>query len=144
MTKRILIEQAISIALKAHKGKLDKGGNPYILHPLRVMYCMDTPEEKIVALLHDVVEDSGFTIQQLKEKGFPEKVLKAVALLTKTENQEYENYISAIRKNPLATKVKLADLRDNMNLTRLKKITQEDKQRMKKYKGAYKLLTNPN
>lgn len=144
MIKQTLIEQAISIALTAHAGKLDKGGNVYILHPLRLMNAMNTPEEKIVALLHDVVEDSNITIPQLKEKGFPGKILKAVAVLTKTENQPYENYIAAIKKNPLATKVKLADLKDNMNLTRLKEITEADKLRMKKYKAAYNLLTAPN
>jgi len=144
MTKQTLIEQAISIALTAHKGKLDKGGDDYIVHPMRVMNTMETTEEKIVALLHDVVEDSNITILQLKENGFPKKVLKAVALLTKNENQEYEKYIEAIKINPLATKVKLADLKDNMNLTRLKKITEADKRRMKKYKTACKLLTAPN
>lgn len=144
MTQQTLIEKAIAMALTAHEGKLDKGGNAYILHPLRIMNAMETDEEKQVALLHDVVEDSNITIQQLKENGFPAKVLKAVVLLTKTENQDYEKYIAAIKKNPLATKVKLADLKDNMNLTRLKKITEAAKVRMKKYKAAYKFLTAPN
>jgi (p)ppGpp synthase/HD superfamily hydrolase len=139
-----LLEKAIDIALKAHSGKLDKGGNAYILHPLRVMFTMQTTEGKIVAALHDVVEDSNITIQQLEEEKFSKRILAAVALLTKKENQPYQEYILAIKKNPLAVKVKLADLKDNMNLTRMKQITEADKQRMKKYKAAYKLLTTPN
>lgn len=144
MKQQQLLEQAIYIALQAHSGKLDKGGSPYILHPLRVMLTMVTTEEKIVAVLHDVIEDSGFTIQQLKQNGFSKKVLDAVSLLTKKENQSYQDYISVIKKNPLAAKIKLADLKDNMNSSRLKKITVDDKERLKKYKAAYKFLTAPN
>jgi len=140
MKQQQLLEQAIYIALQAHKGKADKGGCPYILHPLRLMLAMETTEEKIVAVLHDVIEDSSFTIQKLKQEGFSKKVLDAVSLLTKTENQNYENYISAIKKNPLATKVKLADLKDNMDKSRLQKITEEDLIRIKKYKSAIKQL----
>ena len=140
MKQQQLLEQAIYIALQAHKGKADKGGSPYILHPLRLMLVMETTEEKIVAVLHDVIEDSSFTIQQLKQEGFSKKVLDAVSLLTKTENQNYENYISVIKKNPLATKVKLADLKDNMDISRLKKIVEEDLIRIKKYKSAVKQL----
>ena len=139
-----LLEKAISIALQAHSGKTDKGGNPYILHPLRLMFAMETEEEKIVALLHDVVEDSTTTIQNLKEEKFSKRILSAVALLTKKENQSYQEYILAIKKNPLATKIKLADLKDNMNTKRLKKITETDRERIKKYKAAHKLLTVPN
>ena len=139
-----LLEKAISIALTAHSGKLDKGGFAYILHPLRVMFAMETTEEKIVALLHDVVEDSTTTLQQLKIEKFSKRILSAVSLLTKDENQPYQEYIIAIKKNPLATKIKLADLKDNMNTRRLKNITDADKKRMKKYKAAYKLLTAPN
>lgn len=144
MKQQQLLEQAIYIALQAHSGKLDKGGSPYILHPLRVMLTMVTTEEKIVAVLHDVIEDSSFTIQQLKQNGFSKKVLDAVSLLTKKENQSYQDYISVIKKNPLAAKIKLADLKDNMNTGRLKKITVDDKERLKKYKAAYKFLTAPN
>lgn len=139
-----LLEKAISIALSAHFGKTDKGGNPYILHPLRIMLTMETTDEKIVALLHDVVEDSPTSIQELKDAKFSNKIVTAVSLLTKKENQPYDDYISAIKKNPLATKVKLADLKDNMNTSRLKKITEKDKLRIKKYRAAYKLLTAPN
>lgn len=139
-----LLEQAIHIALQAHLGEADKGGNPYVLHPLRVMLAMETTEEKIVAVLHDVIEDSSFTIEELKQRGFSKKVLDAVTLLTKKENQNYQDYISAIKKNPLVTKVKLSDLKDNMNTTRLKKVGVADKERLRKYKAAYKFLTTTN
>ena len=142
MKQQQLLEQAIYIAVQAHSGKLDKGGSPYILHPLRVMLTMVTTEEKIIAVLHDVIEDSSFTIQQLKQNGFSKKVLDAVSLLTKKENQSYQDYISVIKKNPLAAKIKLADLKDNMNITRLKKVTESDKLRIKKYKAAYNLLNS--
>ena len=140
MNKQHLLEKAISIALEAHKGKVDKGGQAYILHPLRIMNSMDTSEEKIVALLHDVVEDSNITIQFLKESGFSEKILKAIILLTKKENQLYEDYILTIKKNHLANKVKQADLKDNMDIRRLKKVTEADKLRFRKYKNAYRIL----
>lgn len=135
-----LLEKAISIALLAHKGQMDKGGCPYILHPLRVMFAMETTEEKIVALLHDVVEDSGTTIQNLSKENFPKKILIAIDLLTKKDNQNYEEYILAIKKNPLASRVKKADLKDNMDKKRLLNISVKDEARLKKYRNAYKIL----
>lgn len=137
---QLLFEKAITIALKAHKGKKDKGGNPYILHPLRIMVSMDTLEEKIVAVLHDVIEDSDISIEHLTKLKFPESITNAIALLSKTKNQDYNDYINSIKKNKLATKVKIADLEDNMNLSRLKSITEKDKQRLVKYKTAYNNL----
>lgn len=137
-----LLEKAISIALLAHKGQMDKGGCPYILHPLRVMSAMETTEEQIVAVLHDVVEDSIITIQDLKEEKFSTEILKAVDLLTRKESQLYEYYILAIKNNPLANKVKQADLKDNMDKNRMANITEKDKLRLKKYRKAYKMLIN--
>ena len=90
------------------------------------------------------MEDSPTTLKQLKEEKFSNRIVSAVSLLTKKENQPYDDYILAIKKNPLATKIKLADLKDNMNTSRLKKITEKDKLRIKKYRAAYKLLTAPN
>lgn len=136
-----LLEKAISIALSAHKGKTDKSGNPYILHPLRVMLDMATIDEKIVAVLHDVVEDSCITIQNLREENYSEEILNALTLLTKNENQSYDEYILEIKKNALAAKVKLADLRDNMDKKRLSNLTQKDTTRLKKYQTASKQLT---
>lgn len=137
-----LLEKAILIALTAHKGQVDKGGNPYILHPLRLMHSVNTIEEKIVAILHDVVEDSSITTLDLKKKGFPKPVIDAITLLTKKDNQLYDKYILAIKENPLATVIKLADLRDNLDNRRLKKITDNDKKRIARYKWAVKTLTN--
>lgn len=135
-----LFERAIMIATKAHAGQKDKAGAPYLLHVLRVMMTVEKMDEKIVALLHDVVEDSEMTLVGLAKEGFPKKILKAVELLTKTENKPYEDYIEDIKQNELARVVKLADLKDNMNTSRLKSLTENDKLRIKKYKAAYKIL----
>lgn len=137
-----LFEKAIMIATKAHAGQKDKAGAPYLLHVLRVMLSVDKMDEKIVALLHDVVEDSEVTFEELTNEGFPKKILKALELLTKTENKPYEDYINEIKKNDLARVVKMADLKDNMNITRLKKVTEGDKLRINKYKAAYNLLNS--
>lgn len=137
-----LFEKAIMIATKAHAGQKDKAGTPYLLHVLRVMLSVEKINEKIVALLHDVVEDSEVTFEELANEGFPKKILKAVELLTKTEKKTYEDYIQEIKNNDLARAVKLADLKDNMNITRLKKVTESDKLRIKKYKAAYNLLNS--
>jgi len=137
-----LFEKAIAIALKAHQGQKDKAGAPYLLHVLRVMMSMEKMDEKIVALLHDVVEDSETTIEDLTKAGFPLKILKAVELLTKTDNQPYEDYIQRMKKNPIAKAVKMADLKDNLNTNRLKKLSDSDKLRIKKYKQALKTLNS--
>lgn len=130
------------IATKAHEGQKDKAGAPYLLHILRVMMSVERMDEKIVALLHDVVEDSEVSVEELAYERFPKKILKAVELLTKTEKKTYEDYIQEIKNNDLARAVKLADLKDNMNITRLKKVTESDKLRIKKYKAAYNLLNS--
>lgn len=135
-----LLENAILIAIHAHLGKVDKGGCPYILHPLRVMINMETIEEKIVAVLHDVIEDSNKSIQSLRDSDFPEEILTALSLLTKQENQDYEDYIFSIKKNELATKVKIADLLDNMNMKRIQDPTYVDIERFRKYQIAYNKL----
>lgn len=128
------------IATKVHAGQKDKAGAPYLLHVLRVMMSVEKMDERIVALLHDVVEDSETTIEELANEGFSKKILRAVELLTKTEHKTYEDYIQEIKRNELARVVKLADLKDNMNITRLKKVTESDNLRIKKYKAAYKFL----
>lgn len=128
------------IATKAHAGQKDKAGAPYLLHVLRVMMSVEKMDERIVALLHDVVEDSETTIEELANEGFSKKILRAVELLTKTEHKTYEDYIQEIKRNELARVVKSADLKDNMNISRLKTLTENDKLRIKKYKAAYKFL----
>jgi len=135
-----ILEKAIQIALDAHRGKIDKGGSPYILHPLRVMLSMETVEEKIVAILHDVIEDSIVTIDDLRAENFSERILEALEPLTKKVHQSYEEYILAIKYNQLAKEVKIADLQDNMDIKRLNMLTAKDIERIKKYRNAYDIL----
>ncbi|WP_253300378.1 HD domain-containing protein [Paenibacillus lautus] len=134
------IEMAISIALKAHKGQVDKGGNPYILHPLAVMNRVETIEEKIVAVLHDVVEDTEVTIDQLRETGFSEEILEAINLLTKAKEDSYEEFIEKTLKNRIARNVKIADIKENMNLSRIQDPSEQDYMRLEKYKRALERL----
>lgn len=134
------LEQAIELAVTHHKGQKDKAGKPYILHPLRVLTAMETEEEQIVAVLHDVVEDTVVTIEDLKEDGFSENVLRVLRLLTKKPDDEYFKYVKRIANNAIARKVKLADLEDNMDLSRLPMITDDDRARLIKYKKARSIL----
>ena len=134
------LEKALEVAIKAHSGQKDKAGAPYILHPIRVMMTQESNDARIIALLHDVVEDSGFSLLQLEGLGFSRKVVSAVKALTKKDGEKYENYLKRVSKNRLAISVKLADLQDNMNLNRLKTITEKDSQRFKKYRKAVKTL----
>lgn len=134
--------KAISIAAQAHEGQRDKAGAPYILHPLRVMLKMTTEDEMIVAVLHDVIEDSDLTIERLRQEGFASEILDALECLTKRDGEEYWKYIARVRMNPLAIKVKIADLEDNLEVARLKKVTGADAQRIEKYKQALQLLGN--
>lgn len=135
-----LLERAIVIAMESHQGQIDKAGKAYILHPLRVMLVMKTEEEMIVAVLHDAVEDSNVTLEDLKFQGFPEDVLGAIACITKKSGEPYYDYIQRIKKNPLAFRVKIADLRDNMNLQRIPNPKPEDFDRVEKYKKALAIL----
>lgn len=134
------IEVAITIALKAHKGQVDKGGNPYILHPLAVMNRVETIEEKIVAVLHDVVEDTEVTIDQLRETGFSEEILEAINLLTRAKEDSYEEFIDKTLKNRIARNVKIADIKENMNLSRIQDPSEQDYMRIEKYKRALERL----
>jgi (p)ppGpp synthase/HD superfamily hydrolase len=134
------IEKAISIATEAHKGDVDKAGSPYILHPLRVMFQMETEEEMIAAVLHDVLEDTAITPDQLKEMGFSERVREALDSVTKRAGETYEDFVRRAASHPIGKKVKLADLRDNMDLSRLERITDKDLERLKKYHNALKIL----
>ena len=135
-----LLEKAIEIALEAHRGQNDRYGAPYILHPLRVMNRMNTELEKIIAVLHDVVEDTEWTFADLRKEGFSEKVITALDCLTKRENEPYESLISRAASNPLARRVKLADLEDNMDARRLKNFTPKDAERFAKYIAAWRRL----
>ena len=132
--------EAKSIAYIAHAGQKDKAGNPYIDHPRTVASKMDTDEEKAVAWLHDVVEDTEWTLDDLKTEDFPESVLEAVELLTHGKNKPYMEYILRIKNNPLARKVKIADLSHNVDLSRLPEVTMKDIMRCRKYLDALDYL----
>ncbi len=134
------LEVAVQIAVRAHAGALDKSGQPYILHPLRVMQAQQTNDARMAGVLHDVVEDSDVTLTDLREAGIPESVLEAIALLTHDEVTPYEIYVQTLKSNPLARSVKLADLRDNMNVLRLPEFTEKDLRRLEKYRRAYETL----
>ena len=133
-----LYKKAMKIAEKAHAGQVDKAGEPYIGHPLYVSEHVSGKPEKIAALLHDVVEDSDMTLEDLKD--FPEEIVNAVDHLTRNKEQSYENYICLLRLDPIARNVKIEDLKHNMDLSRLKEVTDDDRQRVRKYEKYLKLL----
>ncbi len=137
------IEDAIQLAAKAHQGMSDKAGKPYIFHLLRVMMRLETEEEQIVAVLHDIVEDTDHTLEELRKLGYQKKIIEAIECLTKREEEKgdrYDRFIDRVIKNPLATRVKIADLEDNMNVQRLLKSEQEDLDRIGKYHRAWSKL----
>ena len=136
-----MLERAISIAVEAHSGQVDKGGHPYILHPLRVMMAVSSTEEKIVAVLHDVVEDSSWTFEALSEEGFSDEVVTALKSVTKTsESEDYDSFIERAKRNAIGKAVKIADLRDNMDITRITNLTEKDSLRLTKYQRALQRL----
>ena len=135
------LERAIEIAQEAHKGVKDKGGHDYIHHPIRVMHAMSNDQEKIVAILHDVVEDSDWTFERLKEEGFEDSVIESLRCVTKySEEEDYQEFIKRAATNKIATKVKMADIEDNLDLSRLGTLTEKDLTRIEKYKKALQYL----
>lgn len=136
------LERAIQIATEAHKGQFDKAGREYIGHPTRVMEMGKTEDEKIVGVLHDVIEDTDWTFERLEAEGFSQEVINALRCVTKTsENENYDEFIDRVKKNPLAASVKINDLTDNMDIRRLPYLSDKDVKRLKKYLKAYKRLT---
>ena len=135
------LERAIEIAQEAHKEVKDKGGHDYIHHPIRVMHAMSNDQEKIVAILHDVVEDSDWTFDRSKEKGFEDSVIESLRCVTKySEEEDYQEFIKRAATNKIATKVKMADIEDNLDLSRLGTLTDKDLTRIEKYKKALQYL----
>ncbi|MFJ4248189.1 HD domain-containing protein [Pseudomonas sp. NPDC089741] len=134
------LEHAIAIAAKAHAGQVDKGGAPYILHPLKVMLRMTTLEERIVAVLHDVVEDCAISLDDLRKEGFSEEVLSAIESVTKVPGESYEDFVDRAAQNPLGRVVKLADLEENSDLSRIASPSWEDLERIEKYRRAISRL----
>jgi (p)ppGpp synthase/HD superfamily hydrolase len=134
------LERAIAIAATAHEGQVDKGGNPYILHPLKVMLRVNTLEERIVAVLHDVVEDCGISLDDLRKEGFSEAVLSALESVTKVPGESYETFVERAAQNPIGRVVKLADLEENSDLSRIAQPSWEDLERIEKYRRAIGVL----
>ena len=136
-----MINIALSIAKKAHAGQVDKAGIDYIQHPLYVASQVKTEQEKAVALLHDVLEDSDITAADLLAYGLSNEVVTAVQTLTKKKGQSYQDYLEKVKSNDLARVVKLADLKHNSDLSRLKSVTNTDYDRVEKYKNAIRYLS---
>lgn len=135
------LEEAILIATRAHRGQKDRGGVPYILHPLRVMGKVNGTAERIAAVLHDVVEDTSVTLDDLRKAGFSEEIVEAVDALTRRENEGYDAFIRRVLTNAVARRVKVADLEDNLDLLRLPQLAEHDFQRLIRYRKAHARLT---
>jgi (p)ppGpp synthase/HD superfamily hydrolase len=135
-------ERAIAIALEAHAGQVDKAGAPYILHPLRVMLRLEGLEARIVGVLHDVVEDKGsaWPLERLAGEGFSPTILAALDAVTRRENESYDDFVLRAARDPIARQVKLADLEDNLDERRIEAPSEDDLQRMAKYRRAKALI----
>ena len=137
-----LLSKAISFALKAHEGQVDKSGMPYAGHIMRVIAAGRTMDEKIVGVLHDVVENADWTFDALLAEGFPMHIIDALRCVTKLSDDEpYDEFIERVKTNPLAVVVKINDLTDNMDVRRYKELSDWDVKRLRKYLRAYQELT---
>ncbi len=134
------IEEAIALAVEAHRGQKDKFGAPYILHPLRLMTRVDDVDAKIAAVLHDVAEDTPISIERMTALGYAPHIVAALDCLTRRKEETYEQFIERIAPNPLARRVKLADLEDNMDIRRLPAVTPKDGERLARYRAAWERL----
>ncbi|PYN48952.1 MAG: GTP pyrophosphokinase [Candidatus Rokuibacteriota bacterium] len=134
------LERAIQIAASAHQRQFDKGGSPYFLHPLRVMLRLKSEPDRIVAVLHDVLEDTAWTAAQLVEEGFAPGVMTALDALCRRKDESYDDFIDRVSTSQIAIRVKLADLEDNMDLSRIPTPTRADHERLGKYRRAYSVL----
>ncbi len=131
------LERAIVIAASGHAGAVDKGGAPYILHPLRMMLNLTSTDERIVAVLHDVCEDcEGWTLDRLRQEGFADHIIAALDSVTKRDGEDYEAFARRAAAHPIGRRVKLADLADNCDLSRISSPTEKDYQRIEKYRRA--------
>jgi len=135
-----MTKKAMMIALQAHKNQTDKSGMPYIYHPVHLAEQMKDEETTCVALLHDVVEDTDWTLDELREQGFDARIIEALKLMTHAEGVPYMEYVTQIKPNPIAKVVKLADLRHNSDLTRLNEVNEKALARVEKYKKAIAML----
>jgi (p)ppGpp synthase/HD superfamily hydrolase len=137
---RPTLEDAIALAAQTHRGQVDKGGQPYILHVLRVMLQLPDEDARITAMLHDVVEDSTLTLADLARSGYPPRIVRALDGLTRRDGEDYMEYIRRLAPNPIARRVKMADLRDNSNRKRHNPPTVKDVLRAKRYRKARRIL----
>lgn len=136
------LEHAIALAAQAHTGQVDKAGQPYILHPLRIMLACHDLDEKIVAVLHDVVEDTAISLQDLRTAGFAEYLIAAIDALTKRRGESRLDAAQRAKQNPIARKVKQADVTDNMDLSRIAQPTAKDHARLTEYQQVLAILQN--
>lgn len=136
-----LFDKAAEIALRAHQGQTDKAGKPYIGHVTRVSSRCHTSSAKVVALLHDVLEDTDTTPEDLLHQGFPQDIIDCLLLMTRQDGQDYEEYVRRLSANPVCREVKIADLEDNMDIRRLPSLKERDLLRIQKYHKAWKFLT---
>lgn len=135
-----LFDLALNIAIQAHREQKDKSGREYVMHPIRVAERCKDPRAKIVALLHDTIEDTEVTADYLREQGFPEEIINGVLSVTKQEGENYEDFVRRASENAIGREVKMADLEDNMDIRRLKDITEDDVARLRKYLKAWHYL----
>ncbi|MBU2550798.1 MAG: GTP pyrophosphokinase [Proteobacteria bacterium] len=138
------IEDAVALAALAHKGQKDKAGQPYILHPLRVMLRLDSEAERMTAVLHDVIEDTRYTLEDLADLGYGSDVLEALDRVTERDDESYDEFIERAGGRPVSRRVKLADLEDNLDETRLPRLTGLDRKRLEKYRRARARLLEMN
>lgn len=135
------IEEAIRIAVEAHRGQHDRAGAPYILHPLRMMFRVQTDAERMAAVLHDVVEDTAWTLDDLRARGFPDEVVNAVDHLTRRADESYEAFVERAAAHPVARRVKIADIEDNLDVRRIGSVGEGDTERLNRYLRAWRRLT---
>ena len=136
-----LREKAMQIAINVHGSQVDKGGRPYIHHPVRVESMCSLWQDRLVALLHDTIEDGDITSEYLLMQGFSHEIVDAVVSVTRKKGEDYFDFIQRCKENPIGHRVKLADLKDNMDITRLKELTDKDVDRLRKYHKAFKILS---
>jgi (p)ppGpp synthase/HD superfamily hydrolase len=133
------LTKALLLAVQHHDGQTDRSGNPYIFHPIRLMLNVLTEQEQIIAILHDTIEETPLTLDQLREEGFSEQIVEAIDALSRRKKESYEDFILRIKENPLARRVKIYDLQDNIALTRHRK-SEKDRQKTQKYSKALDIL----
>ena len=134
------LEDAIQLAVEAHRGQRDRHGHPYILHPLRVMFRLETETDRIVGVLHDVIEDTSYTEDDLRKMGYSEEILKALDSVTRREGEAYEEFVLRSKANSIGRRVKLADTEDKMDVRRMGQITPKEAERLERHRKAWMVL----